>query len=85
MNGLDSPTAGYNITTRQELKARTWLLITNTERHMTRIDQWGHDTMNMTTNQNMTHRTEEPVLHVKPELRYDESTNVMLENQYKQV
>ncbi len=31
MNGLDSPTAGNNINTRQELKARTWLLITNTE------------------------------------------------------
>ncbi len=26
MNGLDSPTAGYNINSRQELNARTWLL-----------------------------------------------------------
>ncbi len=55
MNRLDSPTAGNNINTRQELKARTWLLIANTERHMTRTNQWRHDTMNMT------HITEEPI------------------------
>ncbi len=61
LNGLDSPTAGYNINTRPETKARTWLLITNNEGHMTRTNQWGHDTMNMTTNQNMTHWTREPI------------------------
>ncbi len=30
-------------------------------KHMTRTNQWGHHTMNMITNQNMTHRTEEPI------------------------
>ncbi len=44
LNGLDSPTAGYNINTRTELKATTWLLIENKKDHMTRTNQWGQDT-----------------------------------------
>ncbi len=61
MNRVDSPTAGYNINTRPETEARTWLLITNKEGHMTRTNQWKTGHMTKTTNKNMTHWTMEPI------------------------
>ncbi len=61
MNRLDSPTAGNNINTRQSNKAMTRLLTENSEGHMTRTNQWRQDTWNKGTNQNVTHRTKEPL------------------------
>ncbi len=61
MNRVDSPTAGYNINTRPETEARTWLLITNNEGHMTRTNQWETRHMTKTTNEHMTHWTMEPI------------------------
>ncbi len=61
MNRLDSPTAGYNINTRQAPKVMTRLLIANNEDHMTRTNQWETRHLTRTTNQNMTHCTREPI------------------------
>jgi len=38
INGLDSPTAGYNINTRQSNKAMTWLLIENRVGHVINLE-----------------------------------------------
>ncbi len=61
MNRLDSPTADYNINTRQQTMAIWWLLIANNTGHMTRTNQWETRRMTRTTNQNMTQWTREPI------------------------